>query len=246
MSGKREYILTIGGFDPSGGAGVLADIKTFEQHRLIGMAVITANTVQTEDRFDSVNWIDEAFILKQLDFLLDQYTFRYIKIGLVPSLSLIPKIHERIAKSGSKLVWDPVLKASAGFDMKHDQTLVVEALQCVEFVTPNWNEVQWLADNSNSLEAAQKISQFCQVYLKGGHNETDPGRDFVYWNNSVYPLRSRAKKGWEKHGSGCVLSSALAANLTRGFPVLKSCLLSKEYISGVLDSNNTLLGSHKK
>ena len=69
---KQNYILTIAGFDPSGGAGILADIKTFEQHKCIGMGVQTANTIQTENEFLSVNWIDENVVLKQLEMLLSK------------------------------------------------------------------------------------------------------------------------------------------------------------------------------
>ena len=75
MSKKNNYILTIAGFDPSGGAGILADVKTFEQNKCIGMAVQTANTIQTEDEFLSVNWVNEDIVIKQLEKLLIKYTF---------------------------------------------------------------------------------------------------------------------------------------------------------------------------
>lgn len=246
MSSKRKYILTIGGFDPSGGAGVLADIKTFEQHRLVGMAVNTANTVQTENRFESVNWLPKGLILEQLDLLLQQYRFDYLKIGLIPSIDLIPEIHERVQSNGTKLIWDPILKASAGFNMAHEKSNLEEALKCLHFVTPNWEEILWLSNADDPISGAETLSKTCNVYLKGGHNKQDPGRDFVFWNGKMYPLRPKAKRATAKHGSGCVLSSALAANLTKGHPVLKSCLKAKEYATDVLESNTTLLGYHKK
>lgn len=246
MSGKRKYILTIGGFDPSGGAGVLADIKTFEQHRLVGMAVNTANTVQTEDQFESVNWLPRNFIFEQLDLLLQRYRFDYIKIGLIPGIDLIPEIHEKVKSNGTKLIWDPILKASAGFDMQHEKSHVKRALECVYFVTPNWEEVLWLSEKDDALAGAEAIAASCNVYLKGGHNEQDPGRDFVFWNSKMYPLRPKTKRASAKHGSGCILSSALSANFAKGYPVLKSCLKAKEYVSEVLDSNTTLLGYHRK
>ena len=75
--------MSVGGFDPSGGAGVIADVKTFEQLRLIGLSVLTSNTIQTEDHFESVNWIEEQAIVRQLNLLIERYSPLYFKIGLV-------------------------------------------------------------------------------------------------------------------------------------------------------------------
>ena len=89
---ERAYILSIAGFDPSGGAGSLADIKTFEQHKLQGLSVVTANTIQTENEFISVNWIEVDVVFQQLDILLDRYKIRYAKIGLIKDASTLKKI----------------------------------------------------------------------------------------------------------------------------------------------------------
>ena len=246
MSKKRVNILTIGGFDPSGGAGVLADIKTFEQHGLLGMAVNTANTVQTEDEFAEVNWIDEETILKQLDFLLNRYSFSAVKIGLIPSFSLLNKIHERFEGKRTTLVWDPILKASAGFDMKHELAQIERYLDAVDIITPNWVEAQILANKTDGLEAAKMLAEHCIVYLKGGHNTTAPGRDYVFGKKHKFQLKPQGSKVSEKHGSGCVLSSALASNIALGFPMQKACLKAKTYTTRVLESNSTLLGYHKR
>ena len=85
MPKVRPYCLTIAGFDPSGGAGILADCKTFEQNKTQGLAVITANTLQTEDSFKRVDWMTDEIILEQLNLLLDRYKIRFIKIGLIVS-----------------------------------------------------------------------------------------------------------------------------------------------------------------
>ena len=245
MSGKRAHILTIGGFDPSGGAGVLADIKTFEQHKLLGMAVNTANTVQTEDRFEAVNWLSEELILGQLDTLLAQYSFDYVKIGLIPSVQFIGEISQRLSKTKPCIIWDPILKASAGFDMEHATDKLLEVLDTVFLITPNWEEVQALTGMKDAIAGAKKLAQNCNVYLKGGHNAADPGRDYLFIDGREYTLRPRGRAVSEKHGSGCVLSSALAANLTQRYPMVKACLRSKEYVTRVLESNPSLLGYHK-
>lgn len=242
MPKQRANILTIGGFDPSGGAGILADIKTFEQHKLLGMAVNTANTVQTEDRFVAVNWLSEELVLKQLDTLCSQYKFDFVKIGLIPNFELIHKVSERLPKA--KLIWDPVLCASAGFDMNHDLSSFEKALKKIYFVTPNWNEIKILTGNDDALKGAKSIAKLCNVYLKGGHNSDDPGRDFIFAGEKEFTLRPKGSKVTEKHGSGCILSSALASNLASGYPIHKACLRTKTYTTKVLESNTTLLGYH--
>ena len=92
MQESRPFVLTIAGFDPSGGAGVLADAKTFEQHRVYGFAVNTGNTIQTENEFYEMQWTDIDFILKSLDKLLQNYTVKAVKIGIVPSLDYLKEI----------------------------------------------------------------------------------------------------------------------------------------------------------
>lgn len=246
MPKERKYILTIGGFDPSGGAGVLADAKTFEQHKLIGMAVNTANTTQTEDTFLAVNWVDQEIVLQQLRTLLGKYQFKFAKIGLIEDLKALDTYLEVLKEHKVKVVWDPVLKASAGFDMQHDLTDLNTILSKVEFITPNWNEVQSLSGKSDSRKGAELLAQHCSVYLKGGHNESDLGRDFIYHKGKEIQFKPMGTKVTEKHGSGCVLSSALAANLTLGYPITKAVLKTKRYVTDFLESNSSLLGTHKK
>ena len=244
MPNKRHPILTIGGFDPSGGAGVLADIKTFEQHRLLGMAVNTANTVQSEDEFLSVNWLDKSLILEQLDQLLKHYQFNYVKIGLIPSIDFIHELHSKLGNA--KIIWDPILTASAGFDMQHDFSSLQDVLKKVDFFTPNWEEIKSLSGKDDAIAAAEDFAKLCNVYLKGGHDTEHPGRDHVFFNGKHFHLKAKGKKMTPKHGSGCVLSSALAANLSLRYPKHKACLKAKSYVTRVLESNPSLLGQHNR
>ena len=246
MAGLRENVLVIGGFDPSAGAGVLADVKTLEQLKVYGMVVNTANTVQSGDSFLEVNWTSESLITKQLEVLLDSYKFKYAKIGLVPSLEILDRLLDRLAEKKIKVVWDPVLKASAGFDMQHDLSPLHSVLKKVAIITPNWMEAQQLAGIEDAQKAAEQLAQHCTVYLKGGHNEAAPGKDYLYHGTQVKSLNPRAKRPTEKHGSGCVFASALTGYLALEYSLLKASLKAKTYISEVLDSNSELLGYHKK
>lgn len=246
---KQTYILTIAGFDPSGGAGLLADIKTFEQNKCIGMAVQTANTIQTEDEFLSVNWIDENIVFQQLETLLNKYKFSFVKIGLMPSLQFL-QIAIQICKQSNekiKIVWDPILSASAGFNFNHNLDLLKEVLKDVYLITPNWDEVKILSGSNESIDGAKELSSLTKVYLKGGHNPNDLGKDYLFEKEEQKTFNPKItnKSLYAKHGSGCVLSSAIAANLNQGYTLQKSILKSKRYIEGFLGSNKSLIGRHR-
>ena len=118
MSENRPIVLTIAGFDPSGGAGVLADVKTFEQHKVYGFAINTGNTIQTENEFHKIQWTPIDFVLESIKTLLDSYAIRAVKIGIVPSLDYLKQIIFCIKKHSPKIkiIWDPVLKSSTEFD----------------------------------------------------------------------------------------------------------------------------------
>jgi hydroxymethylpyrimidine/phosphomethylpyrimidine kinase len=84
MSPNRPFVVSIAGFDPTAGAGVLTDIKTFEQHRVYGFAITTANTIQTENQFLAIQWTEIAFVLRSIEELLKNYPIKAVKIGIVP------------------------------------------------------------------------------------------------------------------------------------------------------------------
>lgn len=243
----RPKILTIAGFDPSGGAGVLADVKTLEANGCLGFAVSTANTIQNEKEFIFPNWIKEDEVFVQLNVLLKQHQFKYVKIGLISSLLFLQKIISKLKTQNSnlKIIWDPILSASAGFDFNHDLSELKELLSEIFLITPNWNEVKVLSESKDAIEGAKELAKYTNVYLKGGHSE-DIGKDYLFFEDNIYPLNPKCTKIiYPKHGSGCVFSSALTANLAKEYSILKACLKSKRYIEKYLSSSTGLLGYHK-
>ena len=238
MPKVRPYCLTIAGFDPSGGAGVLADCKTFEQNKTQGLAVITANTLQTEDSFNRVDWIANDLILEQLHLLLDRYKIQFIKIGLISSGDLLEKIirilHEKC--DDPTIVWDPILSASAGgeFDTKRFNEFLKNDICKNILITPNLPEYK-------SLELNKQTST---IYLKGGHSE-HLGKDVLYFGGKEFPFSPHVKTDFSKHGTGCIFSSALLANLALEYPMIKACLRAKRYVEKRIISNPTLLAYHK-
>lgn len=236
MGKSRARVLSIAGFDPSGGAGVLADIKTFEQLKVYGEAVITANTIQTEFAFDSVNWVDEDEVLNQLDFLLSNRVYEFVKIGLVKNASQLNTILNRLHQHNSrvKVIWDPILSSSTGFDF-HKTDLKVD-WKNIFLVTPNLLEQEKLPVASCEL----------RVFLKGGHSIDALGVDRLFVGEKQFTFKPKRTDVTEKHGSGCVLSSAITAYLALGYPLNMACLRGKDYVTTLLASNKSKLGYHKR
>lgn len=249
MSKNRPFVLSIAGFDPSGGAGVLADVKTFEQHQVYGLAVITGNTIQTENDFIKIEWVAIDFVLESITILFNQYNIKAVKIGIVPSLDYLEQIVYQIKKLSqkTKIIWDTVLKSSTTFDFLEieNQTKLASILKEIDLITPNYKEIFQLSTRGINAETnAILLSNYCNVLLKGGHNTEEKGVDYLFFKNKFIKLAPTITLVNEKHGSGCVLSSAITANLALGFDTTSSCQNAKTYIEKYLNSNHTSLGYH--
>ncbi len=247
MAYERPCVLSIAGLDPSGGAGLLADIKTFEAHRCLGFGVATAITAQTEDQFFGINWLPVTDLRMQCKPLLERYRVPVVKIGIIESLAALLDLVKWLHSINKELqiVWDPVLAASAGFRFMElaDRTLLAELLQELTLVTPNTGEALQLSGLSETHHAALWLAQYCPVLLKGGHAQ-DRGVDCLYDQEQqtvIYPGQAVLPA---KHGSGCILSSAVAANLALGHSLAEACRRAKAYTETLLNSNDQLLAYH--
>jgi len=244
-------ILTIAGHDPSGGAGLSSDIKTFEAHGLYGLSVCTAITVQNDNTFKSCKWVDLKLILDQITVLFERFTINVVKIGIVENWKVLYLITQFLKEKNTeiKIILDPVLRASSDYDFhKDDISLAFEkALENCYLVTPNYIEIEALFPSKSISETIDFISNKTNLYLKGGHRKDKKGYDELYYNKIV---QVNMKPGhltvFPKHGSGCVLSSSISSNIALGHPIEDACRLSKRYIEQFLSSNQTLLGTHFK
>lgn len=249
MSTNRPFVLSIAGFDPSAGAGVLADIKTFEQHQVYGLAINTANTIQTENEFVSIQWTALDFVIQSIATLLGKYEIKVVKIGIVPSLDYLKEIVFLIKKLSpqTKIVWDTVLKSSSEFDFLtiQNQPDLIAILNKLELITPNYNEILQLDSNEKSVEMiTEKLSKYCSLLLKGGHNPHEIGTDYLYTQQHFFRLSPNTTQVNEKHGSGCVLSAAITANLALGQELSLACKNGKNYTENFLLSTTSQLGNH--
>ena len=246
----RPYVLTIAGFDPSAGAGVLADIKTFENHHVYGLAVNTCTTYQNEDEFVGLNWIGIDKIKRQIDILFAKYEINFVKVGLVISLPILEEIIGHIKQYNKKcfIIWDPIIKSGSGFEihknMEQDKLLTV--CEKLSLITPNLPEMEFLFPKLEAMDGAHYLSYYVPALLKGGHSDGDP-IDFLYQKGRKIEIYQVDRiENMDKHGTGCVLSAAILANLALGYNLEKSCRAAKKYVTSFIISNTSRLGYHLK
>ena len=239
-----ETALSIAGSDSSGGAGIQADIKTMTMNGVYAMSAITALTAQNTTGVRAIQEVSPAFLKAQIDAVFEDIFPDAVKIGMVASSDLIKVIAERLRfYEPGNIVVDPVMVATSGSSlMKTDavQTLCQELLPLAALVTPNIPEAQILAereinDETDMLSAAKIIGDRygCAVLLKGGHSVSD-ANDLLYANGEYRWFYGKRINNPNTHGTGCTLSSAIAANLAKGYALEDAVERAKAYISGAL------------
>ena len=248
----RPYILTIAGFDPSGGAGVLADIKTIEALRCYGVAVSTANTVQNDNTFRNCYWTPIETIKEQLRILTERFPIKVVKIGVIEDWEKLNQIVDFLWSYNDqiKIILDPVLSSSSRFDFDESSQksnmrstdLFEKILNKIYLLTPNYNEIQKLYPQKTIDNAILTIQHRTNLLLKGGHRDDNIGKDQLFTKSGqAFILNPRTSNISEKHGSGCILSSAIAVHISKGFPILKACVRAKRFTEQRLSSNPSLL-----
>ena len=241
---KMKTALTIAGSDSSGGAGIQADIKTMTMNGVYAMSVITALTAQNTLGVKAIRETDPEFLEEQIDAVFEDIFPDSVKIGMVATAELVRVIADRLKFYGAKnIVIDPVMVATSGSSLiKNDavKTLCEELLPLATLVTPNIPEAEIMSgfkisSEEDMLKAAKYIGDRygCNVLLKGGHNIND-ANDLLYEAGKLIWFDGRRIDNPNTHGTGCTLSSAIAANLAKGFPLAQAVRRSKDYISGAL------------
>lgn len=247
MQTTKPYVMSLAGLDPSGGAGLLADIKTFEAQQAIGLGVCTAWTVQTDNEFLGAEWISADRIITQATPLLEKFPVQFCKVGLVAHpdilLEVLPALHA--IRPGLQFILDPVLKASAGYVFHAAlRTQWETVLRHTYLLTPNYEEAIAMSGVPTGEQGAQNMAAFCAVLLKGGHRPDKPGWDTLYHGNGYTEFQPVSVDAYPKHGSGCVLSAAITAALAKGFSLPDACAMGKNYTLRYLQSSPGLLGHH--
>lgn len=236
--------LTIAGSDSSGGAGIQADIKTMTMNGVYAMSAVTTLTAQNTTGVFAVQEASPEFLRSQIDAVFGDIFPDAVKIGMVSSSELIRVIADSLKKwQARNIVVDPVMVSTSGAKLIDDnavQTLADELLPLAILATPNIPEAEILSgmkilDEAGMTQAAKNISlRFgCAVLLKGGHMIND-ANDYLFDGNTGTWFTGKRIDTRNTHGTGCTLSSAIAANLAKEYDLADSVSLAKEYISGAL------------
>ncbi len=236
-------VLSIAGSDPSSGAGIQVDLKTFQRLGAFGMALPAALTVQNSLGVSAVEPISSALLSKQLDVLLSDITPDAIKTGMLMTKQNIGAVVKAMTRhSITNLVIDPVLRSSSGKLLLEQDAVAVlkkKLFPRALIITPNIPEAEALTDmaigsDSDMDFAAGKLLDMGPAYvlIKGGHR-LGPAVDTLYGGKTVLSFSTPRRKG-EFHGTGCVLSSAITVFIARGLPVHKAVEKAKQFVDMML------------
>ncbi len=245
--GTYYRALTIAGSDSGGGAGIQADLKTFSALGCYGMSVITAITAQNTVAVTDIYPVPPECITLQIDAVLSDIGTDAVKIGMLHSSQVISCVADRLSKyCCNNIVLDPVMVATSG-----DQLLKSEAVNALKsqlfplaaVVTPNLPEASILLGKEISRrdqmgDACRELGRLgCQsVFLKGGHLSGDTCMDMLFESRTGTLLEFESSRfdTINSHGTGCTVSSAIAAYLARGFDLAEAVKRSKKYVSEAL------------
>jgi len=246
----KKNVLTIAGADPSGGAGIQRDIKTFRDYGLVGLSVITALTAQNQKRVKAVFPVPALFVVRQIETLLEEYRIDVVKLGMLAKGDTVLALARLFKKAKfKKIVVDPVLVSSSNYPLLDKKGIILlkeQLLPLATIVTPNLNEAAVLAgmkkvsNPEDMKQAAIKIKGLGPLFvlIKGGHLKTVNSEQLTVNSKKAVDILYDGKKfktfaskmiDKEMHGTGCILSSAIAAGMAKGMNVEGAVRKAKIY-----------------
>lgn len=242
MKRTHPIALTIAGSDPSGGAGIQADLKTFHQLGVYGTTAITLITVQNTIRASCLQTLDPELVGGQIDAVIEDLPPQAAKTGALGTAGIIRAIAARDLKC--PLVVDPVLSGKHGAKLTENLAALRDLLiPKAALVTPNLHEAEELAEMpvrtpDEMREAALRIARLGAgaVLVKGGHLDGDPV-DILYQDGAFTELRSQRFETPHTHGTGCTYSAAITAFLARGMEIAEAVARAKRFIDAAIRTN---------
>ena len=249
-------VLTIAGSDPSGGAGIQADLKTFAAQRAYGMAAITALTAQNTRGVSAVHLAPPPFVRQQIAAVFDDIRVDAVKIGMIATAEIACAVADSLATHPrAPTVLDPVMIAKGGAPLLQDDAIEAVRTRLVPLatiITPNLPEAARLlgmtvaATRDDMVEQAQALLALGAqaVLLKGGHLDTDDSPDCLVFDGGVHWFESPRVHTTHTHGTGCTLSAALAAQLAHGASLPDAVHAAKTYVTGAIAAAQQLTVGH--
>ena len=239
-----KIALTIAGVDPSGGAGTIADIKTFAAFGVFPTAAIASITYQNTQGVFGAEHQSADSVRKQIIPILDDYEVSAVKTGMLPTREVIETVAAIIAERQLKnIVVDPVVRSTSGFDLIDDaalRSLIEKLFPLADLITPNIPEAERISgvaieSESDIHDAASVMRELGakNVLIKGGHLRATAGiaKDFLFIGEELRVFEGDYWETTATHGTGCTLSSAIAANLAWGNDLITSVEIAKRFVN---------------
>jgi hydroxymethylpyrimidine/phosphomethylpyrimidine kinase len=244
--------LTIAGSDSGGGAGIQADLKTFSALGVYGASVVTALTAQNTRELRAIYEVPPEFIAAQIDAVLDDIRIDAIKIGMLNRADVIETVADALERRRARcVVLDPVMVAKSGVRLLHADAVTAlrrRLLPLATVITPNLPEAGVLLDELAPIDESA-MAATCRrlaelgppfVLLKGGHLDAAQSVDVLYDGERIVQLPAARVGTRNTHGTGCTLSSAIAAYLARGLEVPAAVARAKDYVTSALRAADVL------
>lgn len=249
MHKKYYRCLSIAGSDSGGCAGIQADLKTFSAFRCFGMSAVTALTAQNTLGVRSIYPVSPDFVSEQIEAVISDIGVDAIKIGMLHRPEIIDAVVSSIKKLSCSIVLDPVMFSKNGCALLSKEAINIlrdAVLPLATIVTPNIPEAEYLANmiikNSNDAKnAALKIAEYGvkNILIKGGHTDSDQCIDILYHHTVFTEFNTHKIATNNTHGTGCTLSAAIAAELSKGKTIVQAVDSAKKFITRAIES-----GSH--
>ncbi|ARM91807.1 bifunctional hydroxymethylpyrimidine/phosphomethylpyrimidine kinase (plasmid) [Rhizobium sp. CIAT894] len=245
-------VLSIAGSDPSGGAGIQADLKAFSARGVYGMAVLTALTAQNTQGVTGVHLVPPAFVADQINAVFADVRVDAVKIGMIANAGIAEAVAGALADQRSiPIVIDPVMIAKGGAALLAPEAVDVltrRLLPLATLLTPNLPEAAALLHQpvaTNRAEMAAQAEQLralgpAAVLVKGGHLDSEESPDVLAAADGLHWFEARRVPTKNTHGTGCTLSSALAAELAKGASAEEAVAIAKDYLAGAVAAAGSL------
>lgn len=245
-------VLTIAGSDPSGGAGIQADLKTFAANGTYGMAALTALTAQNTQGVSAVELASPGFVAAQIKSVFDDVRVDAIKIGMIATAEIARAVADTLADHRDiPVVLDPVMVAKGGASLLAEDAVAAlrdALLPLATVVTPNLPEAARLLGMAEAADREAMAGQAAAlvhlgpaaVLVKGGHLDQPDSPDVLWTKGALRWFDAPRTPGKNTHGTGCTLSSAIAAQLARGADVVTAVAAAKRYVTGAIAAADAL------
>ena len=243
------YCLTVAASDTSSGAGIQRDLKVFHDNGVWGLSVITGITAQNFNNVFYKKSLDKNEVEIQLKTVFENFRISAVKIGVVFNKEIMKLVKKYLLSNNIKnIIIDPIISASDGSKLLYNYAIKYfkeEFLKIANLITPNIPELELISGNkiqneddiiSNAKSLSTKYDTY--IFVKGGHFNTNKKivKDYLIKNNKIKIFESSRRKLSQTHGTGCIISSAITANISKGLSLEESIVRAKEYFNSIMEA----------